>query len=62
VENIPGNNTTVGTVVGAVFAFVGAVTTTDLIRAIVLAAVGAIVSFFVTLALNWLKRKFKNQS
>lgn len=52
------NDTVVGTVGGTLLAIVPQLDTADVVRTLVLAAVGAVASFFVTQFCRWLWRRW----
>ncbi|MFY0653027.1 MAG: hypothetical protein JXQ96_13380 [Cyclobacteriaceae bacterium] len=51
--------TKAGTIGGSVMGLVGSIDSTDLVRTVVLAAVGAIVSFTVSMLLKWFARAWR---
>ncbi len=53
------NGTVLGTIGGTALAVVN-ITSTDLLKTIILATLGATVSVLVSLLLKWLTRKIKN--
>ena len=54
------NGTILGTVSGTALTIVVNIGSSDIIKTVVLAALGAVVSFSMTVLLKWLLRKFKN--
>lgn len=54
-----GNGTILGTVSGTVLTVAVNIGSSDLLKTITLAALGAVVSFSVSLLLKWLVKKFK---
>jgi mannitol-specific phosphotransferase system IIBC component len=53
------HSTILGTASGTVFSVIAMVDPQDYIKTIVLACVGAIVSFMVSLALKWIRKRIK---
>ncbi|MFN8114954.1 MAG: hypothetical protein U0W65_02510 [Bacteroidia bacterium] len=53
------SGTILGTVCGTVLTVVVNIGSSDLVKTVVLAALGAVVSFSVSLLLKWLVKKFK---
>lgn len=54
------HNTAIGTTAGTALSVFATLDTQDYMKTIVLACVGAVVSFTVTLFLKWVWRKMKN--
>ena len=53
------NGTILGTVSGTVLTVAVNIGSSDLLKTVILAALGAVVSFSVSLLLKWLVKKFK---
>lgn len=63
-KQMPGNieidtSTKVGTASGTLFTILGNIHSEDIFKTVILAAIGAVVSFTLTTGLKWLVRKFK---
>lgn len=54
-----GNGTILGTVSGTALTVLANIGSPDIIKTVVLAAIGAVVSFSVSLLLKWLVQRFK---
>jgi len=54
------SKTILGTVSGTTLTILANIGTSDIIKTAVLAAIGAVVSFCVSVLLKWLVRKFKS--
>lgn len=54
-----GNGTILGTVSGTALTVLANIGSPDIIKTVVLAAIGAVVSFSVSLCLRWLVKRFK---
>jgi uncharacterized membrane protein YeaQ/YmgE (transglycosylase-associated protein family) len=54
------SETIFGTISGTVLTVMVNIGSSDILKTIVLAIVGAVVSFFTTLFLKWMLRKYKN--
>ncbi|WP_317900020.1 hypothetical protein [Aurantibacillus circumpalustris] len=54
------NGTILGTASGTALTIVVNIGSSDIIKTVILAALGAVVSFSMTVLLKWLLRKFKN--
>ncbi|MFZ9029295.1 MAG: hypothetical protein ACO2Z9_09795 [Crocinitomicaceae bacterium] len=52
------STTTFGTITGTALSVFATIQSQDLLKTVVLAIVGASVSFFVSLFLKWVKKKF----
>jgi hypothetical protein len=52
--------TAIGTIGGTVLTILVNIESHDIIKTIVLAAVGAVVSFLVTISLKWIAKKIKD--
>lgn len=61
-EGSHGHTTAIGTFTGTALTILVNIGSQDVIKTIVLAALGAIVSFFVTIGLKWIVKKIKNVS
>jgi len=53
------SDTVIGTVGGTILSIVPHLENTDVIRTLILATVGAVVSFLVTQVLKWMKTRIK---
>ena len=51
--------TLAGTISGTLLAFVGNIHSDDLVKTAVLAAIGAVVSFVVSIGLRWISKRVK---
>lgn len=59
-ENSHGHTTAIGTISGTALTILVNIRSQDIVKTIVLAAVGAVVSFCVTITLKWLVKKLQN--
>lgn len=57
-----GHTTVIGTLSGTALTILVNIGSQDIFKTIALAAIGAIVSFFVTISLKWVVKKIKNVS
>jgi hypothetical protein len=56
------HSTAIGTCTGTAFSIFATLDLQDITKTVVLACVGAFVSFFVTIFLKWIWNKFKNRT
>lgn len=61
-EGTHGHTTAIGTISGTALTILVNIGSQDVFKTIVLAAIGAIVSFCVTVSLKWIVKKIKNVS
>ena len=54
------SETVLGTVSGTVLTIIVNIGSSDILKTVALAAIGAVVSFFTSLFLKWILRKYKN--
>lgn len=59
-QSTESHTTAIGTISGTVLTILVNVGVHDIIKTIVLASIGAVVSFFITISLKWIVKKIKH--